>query len=219
MKDVLAYFHSYVFALLRPSKVHAWLKHGIAPWVALELPPRPELVPSIGVSWAMAIVQGLSKIALAGILLKLLIQFQIDSGWDFATVDSTGQLIPYYFLVVSTALDLVFFPIVALVVTQFWNFVIRGFAWMLGIEAEERQHIAEQVTVVALSSNFLLVLPIAGVVLQKLAWLYLMYRGLRENLGVGRALSLVILITPTVVMLMLLLSVVLVALAAVKGMF
>ena len=202
MKDVIDYFHTYLFALLQPSKVHAWLKHGIAPWVALELPPRPALVESIGVSWFMAIFQGLSKIALAGILLKLLIQFQQDNGWDFALVDSDSELIPYYFLVISTALDLIFFPILTLVVTQFWNFVVRAFGWMLGLETEERQKIAEQVTVVALSSNFFLVLPIVGVILQKFAWYFLMYKGLRQNLGASRSLSVVILMAPTMLMLM-----------------
>lgn len=203
MNHVIAYFHSYIFALLQPSKVHDWLKHGIAPWADLELPPRPGLAESIGVSWVMAIVQALGKIALASLILQYLIDFQIESGWAFNFIDTDAELVPYYFLVISTSLDLIFFPIVTLVVTQFWNFVVRTFGWLLGLEKEERELAADQITVVALSSNFFLVLPVLGVVLQKFAWLFLMYKGLRRNLGASRSLSVIVLVAPSMLMLML----------------
>lgn len=212
MKTLQAYIHSYLFALLQPGRVHDWLKYDIAPWNDGELPPRPALAESIGLSWVMAIIQGLGKIALASVILKFLIEFQLEQGWDFALVDSEAELLPYYFLVLSTALDLVFFPVLTLVVTQFWNVVISGFGRLLEIEKEERMRIADQVTVVALSSNFFLVLPILGVFLQKIAWFILMYKGLRKNLGASRSLSVIILFTPTIVMVMIVSLIVLAAL-------
>lgn len=200
MKSILSYFHTFLICLIQPGKVHQWLKYDVAPWNDDILPPKPSLAPSISASWVMAIVQGLGKIALASIILKFLIQFQQESALPFALIEGDKELIPYYFLIISTSLDIIFFPVLMLVVTQLWNLIIRAFGWMLGIEKSERQGIADDITVVALSSNFFLVLPIAGIFLQKLAWLYLMYVGLRKNLGASRSLSIVILFTPTLIL-------------------
>lgn len=200
MNSIIAYFHTYLLCLTQPGKMHQWLKYEVAPWNDGILPPKPTLVASVSASWVMAILQGLAKIALASIILNFLLQFQQDSDLSFVIIEGDKELIPYYLLVLSTSLDIIFFPVLMLVVTQFWIFVIQAFGWMLGIEKNERQLIAEDITVVALSSNFFLALPIAGIFLQKLSWLYLMYAGLRKNLGASRSLSLVILFAPTLIL-------------------
>lgn len=208
--NFLDYCHVYLMALLRPGKIHAWMRHGIPPWEGSEDAPPLALAPSLGLSWAAAVVQGLFKLLLMNVLLELLANFRAEFGLLDGMVSQNASLIPYYLVLFSTTLDLVFFPVLTLVLTQLWNWVIRVFAHLMGFEGDIDEA-ADQITVVALSSNFFLILPIVGIFLQKLAWLVLMYSGLRRNLEASRSLAVVILIAPTVVTLMILASLLLVA--------
>ncbi len=191
------HLHIYGFSLMRPGRVHDWLRRGVPLWEGAEL-PRPGLTEFLGMSWAMAVVQGMSKLLLANLLIQAFLSFQNEGGAFFSLVETQDGLWPYYVLVFSTALDIVFFPILTLVITGFWNFVIRIFGGFLGLE-EDREERAEQITTVALSSHAFLLLPVLGPFLQKIAWFFLAYVGLRRNLGASRSLSVVILLTPTVV--------------------
>jgi hypothetical protein len=152
-------------------------------------------------SWALAIIQGLSKLLLANLLVQAFLALQEDGGVFHLLVDEYGALLPYYLLVFSTALDLIFYPVLTMVTLEFWNFLIRLFGRFLGM-GEERDVAARQITTQALSSNFFLIVPIMGPFLQKFAWLFLMYVGLRERLQASRSLTAVILVTPTVIMMM-----------------
>lgn len=196
MRSLSLYVHSYLLCLLRPGLVHDWFKHGISPWSDVPDLPRPSLAEFIGMSWAMAVVQGFSKLLLANLIIHSFLALQNDGGLFLQMVDSGSGLLPYYLLLFSTSLDLIFFPIMALVTLEFWKWILRAFGLFMGLSEEQRKASAEEVTLVALSSNFFLGVPVLGPFLQKLAWLFLMYVGLRRNLGASRGLSFVILLTP-----------------------
>lgn len=200
MQTLAAYLHSYTLCLLRPRLMLDWLQHGIPPYGDEEL-PRPELSYQIGVSWALAIVQGIARLMIANVLVQLFLSYQNEDNLFSTFVDAQDGLFPYYILVFSSALDLIFFPILTLVMTEVWSFILRLYAGFLEVEGDH-QDIATDITNVALSSHFFLILPVIGVFFQQLAWLYLLYVGCRHRLGASRALSLIILITPTVVILM-----------------
>jgi hypothetical protein len=200
MNALIPHFHSYLLCLLRPKLVLDWLKHGIAPYSDQEL-PFPDLAPQISISWAFAVVQGLSRLLMANLIMQLFIHFQNSNNFFFSFIDVQDGLFPYYFMLFSTALDLVFFPIIAFVTVEFWNFIFRTYAGFLKVSGD-RDEIAKDITNVALSSNFFLLLPIIGIVFKQLAWLYLLYVGCRHQLGASRVLTILILATPTVLMLM-----------------
>lgn len=200
MNAIFPYFHSYALCLLRPKMMLDWLKFGIAPYADREL-PYPEVGVQIGISWSFAILQGLSRLVLANMMMHLFIHFQNANDFFYALVDVQDGLFPYYFLIMTTALDLVFFPIVTLIKTELWNFVLKFYANRLKVEGE-RDELVRDMTSVALSSNFFLVVPIIGVVFQQLSWMILLYIGCRHHLGATRSLAFLILMTPTVVMLM-----------------
>jgi hypothetical protein len=88
-----------------------------------------------------------------------------------------------------------------LVSTELWNFVLKLYANWLKVEGD-RDELVRDVTSVALSSNFFLVVPIIGVIFQQISWMILLYIGCRHQLGASRSLAFLILMTPTVVMLM-----------------
>lgn len=200
MNAIFPYFHSYALCLLRPKLMLDWLRFGIAPYADREL-PYPEVGVQIGISWSFAILQGLSRLMLANMMMHLFIHFQNSNDFFYALVDVQDGLFPYYFLIVTTALDLVFFPILALIRTELWNFILKFYANRLQVKGD-RDDLVRDITSVALSSNFFLVVPIIGVVFQQISWMILLYVGCRHQLGATRSLAFLILMTPTVVMLM-----------------
>mgnify|MGYP001627361022 CR=1 FL=1 len=202
MQALWPYLHSYALCLLKPRQMLDWLAHGIRPYGDEGELERPDLVSQVALSWAMALVQGFARLLMANVLVQLFLAYHNHNDLFSFFIDVQDGLFPYYFLVLSTALDLVFFPILTLVQTQVWAFVLRLYARALHLPGDEGD-IAEQVTNVALSSHFFLLVPIIGPVFQQLSWLYLLYVGCRHRLGASRSLSIVILLTPTVVTLML----------------
>lgn len=203
MQALWPYLHSYALCLLKPRQMLDWLAHGIRPYGDDDELEPPQLVPQLALSWAMALVQGFARLLMANVLVQLFLAYHNQNNLFSFFIDVQDGLFPYYFLVLSTALDLVFFPILTLVQTQLWAFVLRAYARALRLPGDAGD-IAEQVTSVALSSHFFLLVPIIGPVFQQISWLYLLYVGCRHRLGASRSLSVVILLTPTVVTLMLL---------------
>lgn len=202
MNNVLPYLHSYALCLLRPRVMLDWLRHGIAPYADGEHElPQPELTGQLAVSWMFAVIQGIVRILLANFMVQLFLHYQNEDNFFYSFVDVEDGLFPYYVLLFTTALDLVFFPILTLIVTEFWNFILRQYARWLKVDGDV-DDVARDITTVALSSHFFLVLPVIGVVFQQIAWVYLLYVGCRHHLQATRLLSIVILITPTVLMLM-----------------
>ena len=67
----------------------------------------------------------------------------------------------YYFFLFSAALDIIFYPIGAIVVTEVWNWVIKLYAKWLNPELPADE-IAQQITTSALSSNLFNIVPFAG---------------------------------------------------------
>jgi hypothetical protein len=179
-----------------------WLGQGISPYPEdqHEL-AEPDLTGQLSVSWMFAVLQGIVRLMMANFMVQLFLHYQNDENFFYSLVDVQDGLFPYYVLLFTTALDLVFFPILTLVVTEFWNFILRQYARWLQVEGDH-DDIARDITTVALSSHFFLVLPIIGVVFQQIAWIYLLYVGCRHRLQATRLLSVLILITPMVLMLM-----------------
>ena len=81
--------------------------------------------------------------------------------------------------------------------------MIRLYAKLLNpkLPAEE---IADEISVHALSSNLFNIIPFIGDFIQTLVYFFLLYAGLRSNLGASRSLAFVVLLTPTLVGFMLL---------------
>ncbi|MBY0515796.1 MAG: hypothetical protein K2P81_02730 [Bacteriovoracaceae bacterium] len=200
MQELYSHFHTFILCLLRPRVMLDWMRYGISPEQNSDL-PRPELTSQIALSWSLAAVQAIARLMIANLIVQLFIHFQNNNDYFFGLIETEDGLLPYYIMLFSTTLDLIFFPILTLVATEFWNLVLRLYASLLDVE-EDTDDVARDITTVALSSNFFLVLPVIGVVFRQISWLYLLYVGCRHRMGASRALSVVILVTPTVVMLM-----------------
>ncbi len=190
-------FKTWALCFSRPGLALDWLKFGAIPYEEPKSLPIPTLNMSMALSWVLTQWQGLCQLLFANILLWSFWTYFHEAHLLFGLIDLTAGLFPYYLLIVGTALELILFPLMTLLLAEFWILIIRIYAFFL--KSDDRpQKVAEDITTVAMSSHLLLIIPILGSVLQKLAWTVLLYIGLRRRLGATRSLSFVILLTPLV---------------------
>ncbi len=154
-------------------------------------------------SWIFAVLKGLMRIVLINIVIQSFISFQSENFPFFEMVAQEAGLTTYYFLLFSAMLDIVFFPILTMVTTEFWNWVIRLFANLMDFQGD-REEVAHQITVTALSSYVFFLIPLIGELIQAFMYYIMLYAGLRENLRASRSLAFVILISPAILLTMVL---------------
>jgi hypothetical protein len=87
--------------------------------------------------------------------------------------------------------------------TEVWAWVIKRYSQWLNPELPH-DLIADQITTHALSSNLFTIIPFVGEIIQAGLYYFLLYAGLRSNLGASRSLAWIILMTPTMFLLMVL---------------
>jgi len=104
----------------------------------------------------------------------------------------------YYFLILSSILDIIFFPLFALFIVQFWTFIIRIFARFLRVDGDIDLKV-ERVVTGSLSSNVFMAVPILGSFIQKVSSLILLFIGMRSQLKFSSALSICVLISPIII--------------------
>lgn len=201
MADIL---ETYVMTLVHPFRIHQQFRHHLPlPGQEGYLYEPLTLAESIGVSWVFAIVRGLFKIVILNFFLQSFLSFQSPEFEILQDLVRTSGFSTYYFLLFSAALDIIFYPVGAIVLTEVWSWVIKTYARFLNPELPADE-IAHQITIGALSSNIFSIVPFVGDVIQLGLYFFLLYAGLRSNLEASRPLAMVILLTPTVLFLMVL---------------
>lgn len=203
MRNLASLLETYLMVLVHPFRIHQQFRF------ALPLPNheghlyRPlTLAESLGISWVFAILRGLGRIIILNFFLHSFLSMQsADFPFLEKMVQNSGTS-SYYFFLFSAALDIIFFPVGAIVITEVWAWVIRRYAEWLNPDLPHEE-IADQITTHALSSHLFSIIPFIGDFIQGMLYYFLLYAGLRSNLGASKSLAWVILLTPTLVMLML----------------
>ncbi len=197
-------FETYLMTLVHPFRIHQQFRY------QLPLPNQNghmygplTLSESIGVSWVFAIIRGLFKIVILNFFLQSFLSLQSPESEFLQNLMRTSGFSTYYFLLFSAALDIIFFPVGALIVTETWTWIIKTYAKWLNPDLPA-EVIADQIAVSALSSNLFNIVPFIGDLIQMFLYLFLLYAGLRSNLGASRSLAMVILLTPIVFLFMML---------------
>lgn len=198
MNSIKELLETYFMVLVHPFRIHQQFRHN------LPLPNhgghiyRPlSLAESISVSWLFAILRGLGKLIILNFFLASFLKMQSEKFPFLQQLFESSGSSTYYFLLFSAALDIVFFPVASIIMTEVWAWVIRRYSIWLNPDLPEEE-IADQITTHALSSSLFMIIPFIGDFLQSLLYYFLLYAGLRSNLGATRSLSWVILLTPTV---------------------
>ncbi len=204
LRSLKELFETYFMVLVHPFRIHYQFRHQIAlPGFVGQIFEPLKLSEAVSISWFFAMLRGLFKILILNFFLQSFLEMQSEDYPLLQEIVLSSGLSTYYFLLFSAALDIIFFPIATLVITEFWAWVIRSYSKWLNPEAPHEE-IADQITTHALSSNLFQIVPVLGDIIQPMLYLFLIYAGLRTNLGASRSLAMVIISTPTVLLLMLL---------------
>ena len=185
--------------LIHPFRIHQQFRHSLPLPGHEDYLLRPlKLSESLAISWLFAIIRGIGKLVIINVFLQSFLQLQSEDYPLLQEIVFNSSLSTYYFLLFSSALDIIFFPIAALVLTEIWAWFIRLFSKWLN-PAAPHELIADQVTTHALSSHLFTMVPIIGDIIQPMTYYFLLYAGLRSNLGASRSLAFVILMAPTLI--------------------
>lgn len=192
------YFQSYFHYLIHPFKTHDALMGKETDLTYI--PKKLSVYESLGASWIFVVMNGIIRILLVNFVLYAFLTISNTDLSFFSIIAKEESLLGFYFLILSTILDVIFYPLFMLFLIQFWEFVIRLFARLLGHQ-ENLEDKARSIMTVALSSHIFSVVPILGNMAQKFAALILMYAGLRKQLNASAALSVCIMMFPLFLML------------------
>lgn len=204
MKTFSEMIETYLMVLVHPFRIHQQFRYKLSlPHHEGHLHEPLTLAESIGISWVFAILRGLGKIIILNFFLHSFMNMQSENFPFLQDLLKSSGSSTYYFLLFSAALDIIFFPIGTIVLTEVWAWVIRRYAIWLNPELPAEE-ISDQITTHALSSNLFTIIPFVGDLIQTLLYYFLIYAGLRSNLGASRSLAWVILLTPTILGLMVL---------------
>jgi hypothetical protein len=191
--SLIEFFQTYIHYLIHPFKSHDALM-GYTTDLSFT-PKKISVYEALGASWVFIVVNGIVRIFLINfVLLAFLKLMQNEMGILTQVVDSDG-LLGFYFLILSTILDVIFYPLFMLFLIQFWEFVIKIFARLLGHQ-ENIEDKARSIMTVALSSHVFSIVPVFGNMAQKISAVILMYAGLRKQLNASPMLACCILAVP-----------------------
>jgi hypothetical protein len=204
MKSIIELMETYLMVLVHPFRIHQQFRYNVTlPGHENHLFEALKLSEALGISWVFAIIRGLCKILLLNFFLQSFVNMQSESFPVLQDILMSSGLSTYYFLLFSASLDIIFFPITALVLTEVWAWMIRTYSKWLNPDLPHEE-IADQITTHALSSNLFCIIPFLGDLVQSVLYYFLLYAGIRSNLGASRSLAWVILLTPTLIGAMLL---------------
>lgn len=197
MKAIFELLETYLMVLVHPFRIHQQFRHQVSlPGHENQTRVPLTLSEALSISWLFAIIRGLCKLVLLNFFLQSFMGLQSENFPILQDLLVSSGLSTYYFLLFSASLDIIFFPITALVMTEVWAWMIRTYSKWLNPDLPHEE-IADQITTHALSSNLFSIIPFVGDIIQSFLYYFLLYAGLRSNLGTSRTLAWVILITPT----------------------
>ena len=196
---LIDYFQSYIHYLIHPFKTHdAFMgkETGLS-----YTPAKMSVYESLGASWIFVVFNGIVRIFLVNFVIFAFLKISDSGAGIFSSLSNEDGFIGFYFLILSTILDVIFYPLFTLFLIQFWEFIIKLFAKGLGHD-DDLDEKARSIMTVALSSHIFVMVPVLGGMAQKFAAMILMYAGLRRQLNASAALSVCIMLFPVLLMLM-----------------
>ncbi len=187
-------FSTFIYYLIHPFKTHEAFKNNDESILKLTV------YESLGTSWLFVVVSGIFRIVMLNFILIGVMEFINSSEFALAGIIDTDQIPAYSFIVLSAVLDVIFYPLFGLFLIQFWEVVFKFFAKILAVKGDLTD-ISQDILAVSFSSQLLNLIPIFGGTLSSLANLVLLYAGLRVRLQSSPILSVLILMSPILILL------------------
>jgi hypothetical protein len=182
MKSLLSI---YCNALFRPFHTHRELR--------LNRTEPMDTVEAISLSWMFSSAKALYS--LIAIIFALYWLDQSPNLNDSFAVNLWATQVQR-FTVYVILLEFILFPIGEYFYMKFWGLVIKFFCLLFELEEDNRERLAREVANYSLASNVFLAVPIFGQLLRHLAGLFLIYAGLRNNIGFNPLQAAIVLLAP-----------------------
>lgn len=198
--NLIEVFHSYIHYLIHPFKTHDAFMYPAK--VTGYKPMRLNAYEALTASWLFVLISAIFRIITLNFFIIFLVGLLNDSSFDYASFIDLSEFPSLYFVVLSSVLDIIFFPLFGFFIIQFWEFVIKLFGNMLDVSGNLTER-AQDIIAVYYSSYILNLIPVFGAPLQSLASMVLMYAGLRKQLNASPVLSVCIIMTPFLFLLIL----------------
>ncbi len=197
--NLIEVFHSYIHYLIHPFKTHESFMY---PEKADGyLPLRMSAYESLSISWLFIVVNAIFRMITLNFAIVFIMDLFSATDFDYSSFIDLNEFPSMYFIVLSAALDIIFFPLFGFFIIQFWEVVIKLFASLLDVSGDLTDR-AQDIISVYYSSHILKLIPIFGAPLQSLASMVLMYAGLRRQLNASPTLSVCIILMPFFLMLL-----------------
>lgn len=191
------FFESFFHYLIHPFKTHeSWIN----PSQDAEFTPmRIGVYESLTASWIFVVINGIFRIIIVNFLLILFQSLAENLPTDITSgLVDFGKIPSYYFVIASTVLNILFYPVFGFFIIKLWDIIIRFYARALGVSRNHHEA-SDAIISVSLSSYIFLAIPIFGPMFQGLSQMLLMYAGFRKQLGASPILSICMLLTPALV--------------------
>lgn len=191
------WFASYFYYLIHPFKTHDELlkfDHGYD-----SFPRQMGIYESLGTSWIFIVINGIIRIMLLNLVVYSVLSLDVGGENIISLVSGEDKYLSFYFVILSTILDVIFFPLITLFFIQFWEFILRIFANLLGIKDNIDDRV-RNIMSVSLSSNILSIIPIFGSMAQSFASLILMFAGIKKQFNASTPLTICILMVPLLIL-------------------
>lgn len=188
--ELLSTFFTY---FLHPFKKHEAIMQGEE--------KAMDLYTSLGLSWIFVVFNGMIRVFFILLIIRAFLAFENDSNNVLSQLlFEKGEYTGFYFLILTTVLDVIFYPILTLFFIEFWMFIIKFYAKLMGESEIDTK--ATNVMSLSLSSNIMLVIPLFGEIAQKISSMAIIYAGMRKQLNFSTGLCIVVLMTPVLFLLM-----------------
>jgi len=197
MNNLINIFQSYIHYLIHPFKTHEMF---LTP-ARFEgyKPIRLDVYESLATSWVFILIHALFRIITLNFIILFLVDLFQSSLGEYSSFINIDQFPSLYFIVLSSILDIIFYPLFGFFMIQFWEFIFKFYANLLEVEDNVDQRI-QDILSVYFSSTILNLIPIFGAPLQSMASMVLMYAGLRKQLDSSPVLSVCIILTPFLIL-------------------
>jgi hypothetical protein len=187
---------SYLYALIHPFKYQESIRNNIPIASSYGGYVEPiDIQEALAFSWAAKIIRGLIQIVFIFFFANTIYTFSLEDSEFAQQFIPTAKVDGYVFILIALALEVVFFPVFAMIFIELWKFMIKIYARLLSIEEDEDQ-VADEIMTASLSSHIFDIIPFVGEFAQKLSSMLIIYAGLRRNLRASKVLSFIILFTP-----------------------
>lgn len=188
--NILEVLRTYVHYLIHPFKTHEQFLY----------PDRFEgelsdysSYQSLSISWVFVVFNGIGRVVLLNLVLVMMVGLLAET--ELSSVVNIGDIPSLYLIILSTVLDVIFFPLFGFFIIQFWDIVIRAVGFLLETPGNLALK-ADRIISVYFSANIFRVIPVLGGPIKSFAGMLLLYAGLRKQLNASPLLAACVVLTP-----------------------